>query len=90
MRRLFLSIVKIYWKLTKNRKHRCIFKESCSKHVYRITDQEGFLSGIRALKQRYRQCRPGYILFFDKIDKRVNVKLADDSVVDRSLLIESL
>jgi len=46
-----------------NRRNRCLFAESCSKHVYRITKEKGVGWGIKALKKRYKQCRPGYVLY---------------------------
>ena len=40
----------------------CLFKESCSRHVYRILNEQGFKSGLKAFKTRYRSCRSPYAL----------------------------
>jgi putative component of membrane protein insertase Oxa1/YidC/SpoIIIJ protein YidD len=56
-----LLIIKLYWKfIPSNRRRNCLFKESCSKYVYRKLDEEGLNAGVEALQLRYRQCRPGY------------------------------
>lgn len=34
----------------------CLFKESCSKYVYRSTKEEGFIRGIKAFKYRFQNC----------------------------------
>jgi putative component of membrane protein insertase Oxa1/YidC/SpoIIIJ protein YidD len=38
----------------------CLFDESCSMHVERVTRSEGIRAGLRALLGRVRTCRPGY------------------------------
>jgi hypothetical protein len=58
---LLLLAIQLYWAVWPTRWRRgCLFRESCSRHVYRRTQRSGFLEGIRALRQRYRTCRPGY------------------------------
>lgn len=39
---------------------KCLFKESCSNHVLRVTNDDGLLKGIKSLTYRYRNCRPNY------------------------------
>jgi len=62
MRFLLLIPIHLYWHLVparwKNRQ--CIFRESCSHHVSRITKEHGFIDGFKALAYRIRNCRPGY------------------------------
>lgn len=43
-----------------HKRRKCIFRDKCSNYVYRITNDEGFISGCKALYKRYKQCRPGY------------------------------
>ena len=38
----------------------CLFKESCSVHVERITNESGLRAGINALRFRTKNCQPGY------------------------------
>lgn len=53
--------IHIYWKLFSKRLGKtCIFKESCSHFVYRISIEKGFLEAIKALRFRYLNCRSGY------------------------------
>ena len=65
MKWLILIGIRIYWLLPKKYRRHCLFKESCSHYVYNITFSGGFLNGIKALKQRIKQCRPGYQILFD-------------------------
>lgn len=51
----------MYWKLIpKHKRNRCIFSESCSNYVFRITSTQGFIKGLKALHTRFKNCRPGY------------------------------
>jgi hypothetical protein len=36
-----------------------LFRESCSRHVYRCTTEQGLIAGLKALRGRLRCCRPG-------------------------------
>lgn len=40
----------------------CLYRESCSVHVERITKEQGFSKGLRALTTRMENCREGYII----------------------------
>lgn len=61
MRFILLFTIKIYWKLIPEyRRRTCLFSESCSNYVFRITKTEGFLEGLNAFKSRYNKCRRGY------------------------------
>jgi len=40
------------------RRRPCLFPESCSEHVLRVTTEAGLMAGLRALLIRVRQCRP--------------------------------
>lgn len=45
------------------KRRKCIFRKSCSKHVYEITTNEGFVAGLNAFIYRFKNCRSGaYIL----------------------------
>ena len=61
MKYILLWAIKSYWFLiAAPKRNHCIFKKSCSQHVYSITNKEGLIKGIQALKFRYTHCRPGY------------------------------
>ncbi|MDC7997037.1 membrane protein insertion efficiency factor YidD [Gilvibacter sediminis] len=61
MKILLLIIIRFYWLLIpKGFRPKCIYKESCSNHVYHITKTNGLSAGLKAFKLRYKNCRPGY------------------------------
>ena len=57
-----ICLIRLYWLWPCKRHRRCIFRETCSRHVYRITKRHGFLAGARSLKRRILHCRPGYVI----------------------------
>lgn len=64
MKNLLSLLIKIYWWIIPPAKRRkCIFRTSCSKHVYEKTTNEGFISGLKAFIYRFKNCRSGaYII----------------------------
>lgn len=61
MKVVLLAAIRGYWRFWPARWARsCVFRESCSRHVYRIATDHGGRAGLAALLRRYRQCRPGY------------------------------
>jgi uncharacterized protein len=61
MKVIFLMTIRLYWLLVpRHKRRRCLFKESCSKHIYSKTKSEGFVAGIRSLKFRISNCNPNY------------------------------
>jgi putative component of membrane protein insertase Oxa1/YidC/SpoIIIJ protein YidD len=85
MKWLLLRAIRIYQSVPFKRDRVCIFRESCSHHVYRVTSESGFLAGIRAFAERGQQCRPGYRISLDP-DGNPVATLADGSVLDADLL----
>lgn len=56
-------MIKLYWiAVPEQNRRNCLFRESCSKHVYRTTQKEGLTKGLKSLKFRYKNCRSGYTL----------------------------
>ena len=76
MKYLFLLIIKLYWIIPKRRRKKCIFHETCSRHTYKAFSEKGVREGVRILKQRTKQCRPG----FYQINSN-EYRLADKSIV---------
>ena len=63
MKAFLILLIRFYWRFWPAQwKRRCLFSESCSRHVYRITASNGFLKGFSALGGRIIACRPGYDL----------------------------
>jgi len=69
MKIILLLVIRIYWVVfPQNKRRKCIFRVSCSKHVYQIASERGLLRGLIALKYRYQNCRTGFHLFENHID----------------------
>lgn len=75
--------IELYWRLLRIRlQRRCLFRESCSKLVYRVATETGSISAIAALLGRMPRCRPGYVAVAD--EHGVRFELADGSTLDQS------
>ena len=69
---LFLKLIELYWLLIPASKRKsCLFRESCSRHVHRITKEVGFTSGFRSFIFRFKHCRPGYEI----------IKISDEIII---------
>jgi putative component of membrane protein insertase Oxa1/YidC/SpoIIIJ protein YidD len=87
VRFILLFLIRIYWisiPITKRRK--CLFNESCSNHVYRITKEKGLIKGIVCLVRRIKQCKPGYKLEIN--DNFIRLHLIDGSILNESEISE--
>ena len=83
MKYFLLLIIKIYWKLIPPSCRRsCLFAESCSRYVYRIAQEKGFLSGIRAFKERHKKCKPGYKIGYNSSDDTTELLLVDGTILN--------
>jgi uncharacterized protein len=61
MKYFLLFLIKVYQTFFPRRfRGVCLFKESCSNFVYRITKEKGLKGGIKAFIYRYRNCRASY------------------------------
>jgi len=91
MKFILLGIIKLYWKVIPEYKRRnCVFTESCSQYVYRITKEKGTISGLVALKQRFYKCRPGYILYFDRQNNSFELFLKNGSTIKEEEISSTL
>jgi hypothetical protein len=81
VRTLLLLAIRAYWLAWPAEWRRgCLYRESCSRHVHRVTAAEGLTAGLRALRHRFRTCRPGYGLV--RFEGRTWLALADGSFLD--------
>lgn len=83
MKYILLFLIRVYWNLPILRQRTCIFKISCSKHVYIVTKQHGGIRGVKEFINRWRQCRPGYVIVTLANDLQM-VVLANSTLVQRS------
>lgn len=75
-----LLLIRLYWALCPPRLRRtCLFRQSCSRHVYCLTRRHGLRAGWRALRQRRQQCRPGACGFHHPVSGEWHLWLADGS-----------
>ena len=65
-------------------KRQCLFKETCSSYVARVARESGVWPGLRALRTRVSQCKPGYFVYFDNEVKSWHVRFANGSVSNSS------
>jgi putative component of membrane protein insertase Oxa1/YidC/SpoIIIJ protein YidD len=80
VRLLLVLAIRLYWLAWPARWRRpCLYRESCSRHVYRVAVAKGFAAGVRALRWRARTCRPGYGIV--RCDGQTWLALADGSVL---------
>ncbi len=82
LRIIILVGIRLYWLIPAKKRRKCIFNESCSIHVYKKAQENGFISGLKALKTRFKQCRSGYI-FYTSPDKKEWCILVDQSIVPK-------
>jgi hypothetical protein len=80
-----LFIIKLYWKLFPKEKRRvCLFKESCSNYVFRKTEEEGYLSGLRACLFRFKNCNNTYKVFKKNneifIETKTGFKIREENI----------
>ena len=85
MRGALLLLIRAYWRLPLIPRGRCLFVETCSRYVYRRTEEDGLVAGMRAAYERWRQCRPGYRAAIMPTGD-LAVQLADGSMVPTSAM----
>jgi uncharacterized protein len=88
MKALLLLGIELYWRLTpEHRRRSCVFRESCSRHVYRIARDSGVRAGVSALWHRSRRCRG---VSLEASPEGLVLRLRDGSVLNKSEASETL
>lgn len=91
MKFVLLLIIKIYWKLIPpNNRKNCIYRVSCSNYVFQETKLNGFLKGIVAFKYRYHNCRQGFEIFENPIDRTKQIILPNGGILNENEIAERL
>ena len=89
MRHILLYAIRLYWQVwPESRRRCCLFRETCSRHVYRVTVESGFSAGLRALFRRFRACRSGYSV--TTVVTGVRICLADGTTITQEEASPSL
>ena len=86
---LLALAVRAYWIFWPKRwKKTCIYKESCSRYVYRLALETGTLAGLAGFFRRMRTCRTGYR--FVVAESVLFMEAADGTLIHRSDLSAAL
>lgn len=91
MRVLLLVPIYVYRHLLPRslKRRECIFRETCSRYVSRVTRAEGLAAGWAALQFRRRNCRPGYRIHLDPRG-RLEMQLVGGEVVGEASIADSV
>ena len=82
MKWVLIILIRLYWFVVPIRfKRVCLFKESCSNYIYKLTLTDGFLTGFEGLRKRMRQCRGEYHLRTYK--NGFEMLLSDGSIINQ-------
>jgi putative component of membrane protein insertase Oxa1/YidC/SpoIIIJ protein YidD len=84
MKWLLIGLINLYRLLPDRFKRQCLFKETCSLLVTRVARESGFWRGLRALRTRVSQCRPGYLVYFNSESSGWDVRFTNGSVSNSS------
>ncbi|MBL7821222.1 MAG: membrane protein insertion efficiency factor YidD [Saprospiraceae bacterium] len=77
-----LNLIRFYWLIFPETKRRqCLFRETCSNHVYRLIKEKGFIKGFLGFISRIKKCRSGYTIYVG--NKGFEVKLADGTTINQ-------
>ncbi|NHM05691.1 membrane protein insertion efficiency factor YidD [Flavobacterium sp. CYK-4] len=91
MKHFILKFIQLYWLIIPEEKRRkCIFRKSCSKYVYEIAKNEGFIKGVFAFHFRYKNCRSGFELFKDPMNNHTKMLLPSKKVIENDDIAERL
>lgn len=68
--------------IPKSKRRKCIFRKSCSYFVYDSTKEFGILTGLKALKFRFDNCRSGFELIKNPLDQKTQMILPSKRIID--------
>ncbi|MGO4708072.1 membrane protein insertion efficiency factor YidD [Chryseobacterium sp. 2TAF14] len=89
MKYFLILLIKAYWvTIPASRRRKCIFRKSCSKYVYEETISKGMISGLKALKFRFKNCRSGAQIFENPITRKIQIILPNNKVLDEKDISE--
>ncbi|WP_068400708.1 membrane protein insertion efficiency factor YidD [Pedobacter cryoconitis] len=86
---LLILVIRFYWYVfPESKRRKCIFRTSCSQHVYHTAKKEGFRKGLKALRYRFQNCRNGFHIFENPIDGRKSMILQNGQVLTEEEISE--
>jgi putative component of membrane protein insertase Oxa1/YidC/SpoIIIJ protein YidD len=88
---ILLNIIRLYWRLIPASKRRnCIFRKSCSNHVFDQTNTHGFKTGVKALIFRIKNCHPEFDIFTNHENGKKQMILKTGEIIDENQISERL
>jgi uncharacterized protein len=91
MKYALLLMIRLYWKIIPESKRRaCIFRKSCSKHVFETTKDKGIKEGLKALRFRVGNCRGGFDITFDPASGKKQMILRSGTAVKEEDIAQRL
>lgn len=91
MKFILLFAIKLYWFLIpENKRRKCIFKTSCSNHIYDKTKKNGIINGLKELNFRIRNCHPKFDIYTDYKTGLKKMILRTGVIVDENEISERL
>ena len=68
-----------YW-VPKEKRIVCLYKDHCSQHIYNAFDSNGFITGLKALFNRWKNCNNHYEVFVE--DESLFIKTKSGEIID--------
>jgi hypothetical protein len=82
MKQLLLSLIRMYWNVVPiHKRGPCLFKKTCSHHIYDQTLAHGFLAGMKAFFFRYKNCRGGFSMFKNPLTGKTQMLLRSNKII---------
>lgn len=79
----------MYWIIIPAQKRKkCIFRLSCSRYVYEKTINEGFISGVKAFRYRFQNCRSGAHLIENPLTGKLQIILPGNHILNEEEISE--
>ena len=86
MRFILSLLFRLYWKIPKRFKGKCLYKESCSRRVFRVLNEEGIKNAHIVLRQRIETCTAGYHLI--ELDGQMHLICLNNYVIQNEELAD--
>lgn len=89
MKHFLLIIIRLYWiTIPESKRNKCLFRKSCSRYVFDITTEQGFIKGVKAFYYRFKNCRHGSVLYTDSVTGKKKLVLPNNQIVEEHEIAE--
>ena len=91
MKYVLLFLIRLYWQVVPEKKrNRCLYKVSCSRHVYDVTLRKGIVDGVKALMMRVRTCNRHHEVVYLKEENVFVIRLKDGTMLQEAEISERI